>query len=250
MINAITYTDENMTKSAERFVKSAYNYGCDIATIWRPDNISDEFKMFNEEIFDGKRGARCYWLFKPYIIYKTMLEMKDGDILFYSDAGVELINNIQHITDVMNDDILLFSNGWCHAEWCKGDITYAINHLDVNVTETMNGKLYSLPDDFMNKKQVQASNIFFRISDRSKRFVKRWLMFCQMPGLINDALSIKPNISTFQDNRHDQAILSALSIKYNYPLRWFPSNTGHHIPRGNDLYPEIFRHHRMRNSDY
>lgn len=252
MIQLITFASKEYTISAKKLVESAWKFGCDCTgAIHDPQYLKDSgFYDLNKEIFDQPRGAG-YWLWKPYIIYRRLLEMQLGEILFYSDAGVELSADIHHVTDCMGDnDIFLFSNGWNHADWCKADIMARINNTISNVQHTMSGSYFSLSENMLEKKQVQASNMFFRVSEKSRRFVKEWLCYAQLPGLIDDSPSIIPNAPTFQENRHDQAIIGSLAIRDNIPLRWFPSSTGYHIPRGDDQYPEIFLHHRKRNEDW
>jgi hypothetical protein len=164
--------------------------------------------------------------------------MPENHILIYSDAGVEFINNVSHIIDRMDEDIFFFGNNYNHIDWCKGDV---LNTFKV----------------FEDKKQVQASVIFFRNTQKVRDFVKEWLLYCQMPYFIDDSPSLFPNVSTFQEHRHDQAILTCLQIKYGYKLHWWPAsyNDGQFTydkisEYQNDNYPVIFHHHRKRQEDW
>lgn len=247
MIRLVTYSDQNMTISRERCIKSALSHGVDSVHEW--DNFmmqETEFYQLNQDIFqEGVRGAGCYWLFKPYIIYKALLDMTEDDVLIYSDAGVEFINDVSHIINVMDEDIFLFGNNWNHVDWCKGDALQAI-------LPEWNGH-YSI-NSF---KQVQASVIFIRPTQKAKDFIKKWLMYCQMPGLIDDSPSKVPNYPTFSEHRHDQAILTCLQIKYGYKLGWWPAmyNNGAFVYDklpcySHSNYPVIFHHTRKRNNEY
>ena len=43
---------------------------------------------------EHQRGCKHgFWLWKPFIIKKTMENMNDGDVLLYLDCGCELDNN-------------------------------------------------------------------------------------------------------------------------------------------------------------
>src|SRR5689334_23980505 len=110
-----------MTKAAELCRSSSLKCGVQEAVIKTPSNIDEEFKAsLNLDIFDdgNERGAGCYWLFKPYIIYDYILEhCKDGDILIYSDAGIQFINSVYPIIDAMNSDVFLFTNTFRQVEW-------------------------------------------------------------------------------------------------------------------------------------
>jgi len=138
----------------------------------------------------------------------------------------------------MWDDVFLFGNNWRHVDWCKGDVLDAIQ-------------------DATDERQVQASVIFIRKTAESMRFVKEWLLWCQMPGLIDDSPSKTPNYPTFQEHRHDQAILTCLQIKHGYRLHWWPASYSDgafvydKLPQyAGDDYPVLFNHHRKRNNEY
>lgn len=235
MNRVITYTDRRMTKSANICHDSALAMGATFARIYFPENLSQDFVDFNKEIFEYERGAGCYWLFKPYIIYKAMLDCPDDHIIIYSDAGVRFVNSVKHIIDRMDEDIFFFTNGHNHFEWCKADVWRTM--IPVSKIEA----------DF---KQVQASVIFFKVNKKTRDFVKEWLLWCQMPGFIDDSPSKVENVATFREHRHDQAILTCLQIKHGYKLHWWPTQYSEHIRVAGDDYPVIFDHHRRRNSEY
>jgi hypothetical protein len=245
-IRLVCYADENMTISQKRCIESSAKYGITDVHAWSREMIQQtEFYQLNREILDTPRGSGL-WAWKSFIIYKAMLDMEDGSILLYSDVGVELINDPQHIINVMDEDVFLFGNNWNHVDWCKGDVLSIINNFHVD-------------NDFnvLVAKQVQASAMFFRISKESKEFVKFWLMYCQMPNLINDEPSDMPNYQTFRDHRHDQAICTSLALEYETTLHYWPASysNGAFIYEKieqykGDNYPVIFLHHRQRNSDY
>ncbi len=193
----------------------------------------------------NERGAG-YWLWKPYFIYGELVHSNENDILIYSDAGVEFINNVSHIIDRMDEDIFFFGNNWYNVDWCKMDVIKAIDS---------DGYEYS-PSSYAQLKQVQASVIFFRNTQKVRDFVKEWLLYCQMPNFIDDSPSLFTNVSTFQEHRHDQAILTCLQIKHGYTLNWWPASysdgqfTYDKIEQyQNDNYPVIFNHHRKRNDE-
>lgn len=263
MIHLITYATENMSKAAELCVNSALFNGVDFAWNYKEEDIDYRFKRGNKEIFkEGARGANCYWLFKPYIIYNELLNHKEGDIVIYADAGVEFINNVSHIIDRMDEDIFFFGNNWNHVDWCKYPIA-----MDINYQWLFDAGGYSKAGKYHQFKQVQASVIFFKVNDNTRKFVKEWLLWCQMPDFINDKhISLSEHMKdssyieklpTFQEHRHDQAILTCLQIKYGYKLHYWPAtyNNGafdyEKIEQyKEDNYPIIFHHHRKRNNEW
>lgn len=218
-----------MTISAELCSRSAIDCGAHSSKIYGPGDtipISDHIAF--------KQGHMCdYWIFKPFIILKELMSLNIGDILVYSDAGIKFIGPLQSVVNYMGDEPqFLFSNGWKHSEWCKMDVMKAVGIEPGEET------------------QVQASLMYFTISEWSISLVSIWLSFCLAARLIDDSPSVQPNIPTFAAHRHDQAVLGTLAIKYNIPLHWYPVTTAMHLYRGNDQYPAIAEHHRKRNNEY
>jgi hypothetical protein len=123
MTRLITFTDENMTIAADICQKSALSNNVDEVKVYKPWDIDERFYKIHEDLFHHTRGFG-YWIWKPYFINRELMNMKDGDILIYSDAGVEIINNVNHIIDRMDSDVWLFGNMWEHQHWCKGDVLY------------------------------------------------------------------------------------------------------------------------------
>lgn len=252
MIRLVTYSDQNMTISRERCIKSALSHGVDSVHEW--DNFmmqETEFYQLNQDIFqEGARGAGCYWLFKPFVIYKALLDMTESDVLCYADAGIEFINDVSHIINVMDEDVFLFGNNWDHVEWCKMDVVKKINYSYLEKEGFWNS-------DYDTLKQVQASVIFIRPTQKAKEFIKEWLCYCMMPGLIDDSPSKVPNYPTFSDHRHDQAILTCLAIKYEIMRHWWPASYSNGAfvydkieQYKSDNYPVMFNHTRKRNNEY
>jgi hypothetical protein len=243
MTRLITFTDENMTIAADICRESALSNNVQEAKIYGMGDIDHKFKEANKEIFASKRGP-AFWIWKPYLIDRELKEMADGDYLIYSDAGVEFVNNVNHIIDRMTSDVWVFGNMWKHAHWCKADVM-------VTVFPEASPHLWE------NCYQAQASVIVLRNTVSSRRFIHRWLSLCQQPGLIDDSPSKRPNHPEFQEHRHDQAILTALVFERDDTrLHWWPAmyNAGNFTyDKGGyeeDDYPILFHHHRLRNEDF
>lgn len=203
----------------------------------------------------ARRGIG-YWLWKPYIIDLVMGKVPDGDFIVYVDAGVEFIDNIRYVIDRMDQDVWLFGNNWEHAHWCKRDVVDATFSEDTLPEYTH----WTLPIDWgVFGKQCQASVIFFRVSDYSRKFVKEWLDWCLFEGgrLIDDSPSRLPNHPEFREHRHDQAILTTLAYREGIKLHYWPAmyNDGafvyEKLPEyAGDDYPVLFHHHRKRNHEW
>ena len=239
MIALVNYADDRMTISQKVCSESSLKYGVDKVFSYGPEDISDEFLRFNP-VLKEDRGAG-YWLWKPYFINRVLMQLQDGDVLIYSDCGVEWVTPVEEIVRVMDQDIFLFSNGHQHVHWCKCDVLVGIiPAIDDQIGLTL-------------LQQVQASVIFFKVNQATRDFVKEWLLWCQMPGFIDDSPSKLPNHPEFAEHRHDQAVLTCLQIKYNYRLHWWADRLWYESQRyrwPEDKYPSMFKHHRKRNNEW
>lgn len=233
MIWHITYTNDNMTISAKKCSDSAFKFGCDSSTIYKEADLDGLFLSRNKELLSRPRGCG-YWAWKPQIILQELRECDVNDIVIYTDAGVEFINDVNHLVEAMgSQSCLLFGNNYLHHEWCKGDV-------------------YDMTPDYIGN-QLQASAMLFRPS--AQKIIERWGELCQIPYLIDDSPSVIQNQTGFQEHRHDQAILTAIAIQENIPFHWWPASycDGKFIYEKfgkTDNYPVIFNHHRKRNNEW
>jgi len=253
----VTFSDEAMSRSRALCVDSAMKHGCNIADAHSLYTLERMTEFHADWV--GLRGVG-YWHWKPVIISNAMAEREDGDIVLYSDAGVEFINNVNYIIDRMDQNIFLFGNNWEHAHWCKADVAKEV----WPEWCTHGGSGCHCPNGFWERfrKQVQASVIFFRVSEYSRKFVKEWLDWCVFEGgrLIDDSPSRAPNHPEFQEHRHDQAILTTMAYREGIRLHWWPAvyNKGgspefiyEKLPEyAGDAYPVLFSHHRRRNHEW
>lgn len=153
-------------------------------------------------ITKNKRGFG-YWLWKPYLILKTLENMNDGDILVYADCGCEIFynkrDNFFDLFDVVKTDLIVGSYTAGEKEYTKMDL---LLYLDVN-------------DDKYFTAQHQASTICILKCDKTYALVKEWYEVGCNYNLINDTPSNESNHPSFIEHRHDQSIFSLLTKKYN-----------------------------------
>ena len=175
----------------------------------------------SEFIKKNKRGYG-YWLWKPYLIGKTMRSMKDGDVLLYLDAGCEITIGDKYtprgywqdcVTPIENcieaigrEKIIGTSLGAAHpeAEWTKMDLPLRLGIAD---------------EPYMKEPQRQSGTIFFSVCEETRKFVNDWYSLCCDYHLIDDSPSISKNYEGFREHRHDQSVFSQLTKKRR--LGWF-----------------------------
>ncbi len=235
MIRHITYTDQNMTRSADFCRITALENGCDTSTVYGEGDLRMDFVERNAAILGQARGCG-YWIWKPQIILQEMENAEANDVIIYTDAGVEFINNVSHLLPAMNNFCLLFGSQYKHAEWCKGDV------------------LRLLPEEKQGANQLQASAMLFKCTTKAVNFLHLWLGLCQQNGFIDDSPGNTLN-PVFREHRHDQALLTTLQLLYDLPSHWWPANylAGKFAYPKNehtDNYPVIFHHHRKRNNEW
>jgi hypothetical protein len=191
-------------------------------------NDTDFWEKHVNFITNNARGYG-FWLWKSYLILKTMSEMNDNDILVYADAGCSINlngkNRLLEYFDIVNNSkfgILSFDLGHLERSWTKMDIIdYFGAH---NLLETG---------------QLCATAFILRKCEHTLNLVEKWYTACCSCEyhLIDDSPSKIPNSAFFSENRHDQSIFSVIRKKlgseiildetYFYP-DW--NTSGHNFP--------------------
>ncbi|NIK69238.1 hypothetical protein FHT67_002675 [Paenibacillus sp. BK720] len=209
---------------------------------YTPFDIDEDFKKTNQQIFDIKRGNGL-WLWKPYLIKKTLLELNDGDVLFYCDSGSFFIRNINHIEKCLdNSDIWVSGLPLIEKQYTKLD-TFVL-------MDCMN-------EEYMNSNQASGTFIMLRKSKKSMEFVNQWLNYCCDIRILGpQKSSLGTDSELFIQHREDQSVLSLLLKKYRIQRHLDPSQYGrlpekyyaegrlHVVEKHKQLYPTILIHHR------
>ena len=217
----------------------------------------------NIKILSQSKGIG-YWLWKPYIILQTLKKFDIGDIVIYSDCGVEIIQNLKPLIDLCNNktDILLFANSnLINKRWTKKDC-FILMDCD--------------EDKYWNGLQCDAAFCLFKKSSKSIAFLEEWLLHGTNINILTDLPNIcgSLNFPEFIEHRWDQSILSLLAIKHNIELYRMPTQFGNHYkmpqyrvdgefncinqsdyaqlnhysanPSNNSFYPQLLKHHRVK----
>lgn len=200
-IYLISYADgEIYMRNQNYLMLSALNKGIDTLIAYRPEHIKKEFYEEHKSILEQGRGAG-YWLWKPYFIVETLKVMNENDILIYVNSGAYFNENpIQPVIDVLDDpetSIILYKNYHRNRGHVKRDL-FDIMEVD-----------YSHLDDL----QLEATYIIVKKTETSLKFMNQFLQYSCIEQAITDSPSETEEFPDFDDHRHDQAILSLLSIK-------------------------------------
>ena len=212
----ISYANKPFYKSQQELKKSALKYGVDEVIdyndLWLKKQT--EFYKKNQHILCQKRG-NGFWLWKPFIILDALKKMNEDDVLIHVDAGATFINSVIPLTDLtqQNEIIVFYNNGHKNKTWTKRDCFYLMN---------------SDSEKYYNGDQILAGYIVCKKTPFVNELLEEWLKYAQDEKILTDIPNKceLPNLNGFIDHRHDQSILSILSIKYNLELFRDPSQWG------------------------
>ncbi len=175
------------------------------------------FYTNNKKILDQPK-AMGYWLWKPYIILEAIKDLSEGDIVIYSDCGIEIVRELDPLIRICSEQqpILLFANGnFLNAIWTKRDCFILMD---------CDNKSY------WYDLQCDAAFILFRKSASSIQFLEEWLRCSTDERILVDLPNTcgKKNLPGFIEHRRDQSILSLLAHKFQIPLFRMPTQFGNH----------------------
>lgn len=209
-IACISYADGDpvfyQNQNAQMF--SALNRGFDRFLQYHRKDIDADFYNKNKAILDQKRGAG-YWLWKPYILLKTLKELPEGAIVFYADSPVIFKNSIEPFVRKLNDsktDILLLQDGSKRKNnFNKAFQTIKSEALTLNNID---------PSSLDAKYALWGAFLVVRNTERGRAFVQTWLNLCENKDALTDQpLDGQKQLTNFKVHSHDQALLFVATQK-------------------------------------
>lgn len=204
MIYVVNYADGEPYESYRRInTRTAYWFGKANKVIeYSRKDIDQGYIAEHKNIFLYKRGAGL-WLWKPYLINKALMTIKEGDWLFYSDAGVTFIRSLKHLihcAEENNQDIFTIEQPTLCRQFTKHEC-------------------YSIMGVEDHGENQALGLLLLRKSDVSVKFVKEWLCLCENEELLSPD-HFHPEVKEWPDyyaHREDQSILSLLRTKWGLP---------------------------------
>ena len=211
MIHFISFSSINFLDAGKRLIQQAKNL-CnngplfDSVTLFTEEDLKTDIQFWNSHSDFIKSCSKGfgYWIWKPYIILKTLQKIDNNDILLYCDAGCELsmnkINQLKNLFDIVQKDLIICSKTKIEKDWVKKDLLKIMN-MDNN--------------QYLNTPQFQTTSICFYNCSITYEFVKIWYELSCNYHNINDSSSFLPEYDSFIEHRHDQSIFSLLLKKHN-----------------------------------
>lgn len=194
-------------------------------------SLAPEFVEKNRLIFDQFRGAG-YWIWKPYIIYQSLLRADKDDIIFYCDAGCTFTENMEDYFEICKEDekgLILFDGLHINKIYTKRDC-FVYMGMD--------------EDRYVNGSQLTATFQLCRKTEFSLEFYRQYIEHVEDARILTDAPNVcgLPNYEGFLDHRHDQSIASLMAIQQDVTLLEDPSQWGDEVRRPS--LPRVIQHHR------
>ena len=155
------------------------------------------------------RRGYGFWAWKASIVKEYLMRLDEGDLLFWSDAGIcwnyterSKVKFDEYVQVLAGEnDILTFSQPTIEKEWTKGDLLEELGAYN--------------DEKICNSNQLWAGLFLIKKTARTMELVNRWIELNDMKKeLITDKRSAIPNKEGFKEHRHDQSIFSVLVKTY------------------------------------
>ena len=174
------------------------------------DLINDKtfWEQHGEFIINNERGFG-YWIWKPYLIMKTMEKLNDGDIILYLDSECKIVltekQYLLQYLDIVKEKKLLY-----YYQHIKGLPEITLNKMDVI------HKLNMQNSELLYTDQYGAGIQLIYVCKKTRELTKSIYDFmCEDYHSIDDTPSIIQNYPNFYQHRHDQSLFSLLVKKNN-----------------------------------
>lgn len=208
----ITFGNENFAYQKQRLKRDATATGWfDSVNVYSPEDIAEFLQDYTEFVSNNKRGYG-YWIWKPYVILKTLQQVAEGDLIFYVDSGSSIVSHKKNIFDsyvkrLEQEDVVVFKlpdNVYTEQMFSKIDTLRHYSTPEKNLETDL---------DFLTSGQVESGLFFCRNTDTTRKFVQEWLegMLFENHRLVTDVSEYKDSLPGFIEHRHDQSVLSILS---------------------------------------
>jgi len=201
------------------------------------DLQADRFWQENQRILSEPLGAG-YWIWKPFIILQTMKKCDDGDIVLYTDAGIKVIDNLDPLFEIIKrskDNRMLFAltmiyGSHLHSEYTKRDCFILMGQDEPK---------------YWNERMLNAAFSVWMKTPKNIQFLSEWQYYLKDSRVVTYEPNTcgQPNLPDYIDHRHDQAVLSLLSLKYGRELYREPTQFTLNETYPNSPYGQLFDHH-------
>ncbi|RNI32172.1 hypothetical protein EFY79_20270 [Hanamia caeni] len=200
---AVTFTDKKYVKTRQRYVAEleSKNIFSQIYSLGSEDFDEDFFNSHQAFIANNPKGYG-FFIWKPYVIYKILKQLDEGDILVWGDAGntipgtrEECLRKFNLVKSNKGTKIIACQEGY-NIRWIKTDLYFRV-------------KWYAILYAF--KFMPAANRIVIQKDAKTMSFVKEWLELCTKDYRnIDYSHSKLPKMPFFIEHRFDQSVFAIL----------------------------------------
>lgn len=239
MITLLNYANGQYRDSQRKNSRTGKSAGgFDRVLSYGPRDIDPAFYAANKAILDQVRG-NGYWLWKPYFINRTLLDLPEDNWLFYCDSGSYFVHSVHPLIDLAEttgSSILTFEDRHPERKYAKRD---ALLLMDADRAE------------ILDTNQRIGGFSLWRNTAFTRQFTSDWLRFATDERILTDLPNTlgQANHPGFEDSRHDQTIYSILAKQHGIPAYRDPSQWGNDRTEEfpNSPYPQLIELTRQRN---
>ncbi|MCQ2211620.1 MAG: hypothetical protein MJZ34_15165 [Paludibacteraceae bacterium] len=172
------------------------------------NDLSPEYwEQFGSWIIQHQRGYG-YWIWKSFLIERTLSHLAYGDFLVYLDSGCEVNKNANRrmqeyllLAQTSKLGLVCFSTMSRESNYDKGDVLDFLGMRDDQIS--------------LCSAQIMGGIMIICKNNKNEALVKEWKKIIHDNlHLVDDTPSLSPNLPSFIENRHDQSIFSLLVKKY------------------------------------
>ena len=166
------------------------------------------------------------WIWKPKIIYDTLLKMNENDILFYSDAGTYLnihgknrfLEYVEILQKNENSLITFSTNGGYYAkQYVKIDAV--LHYYKDRHNEFFND----------NRLACYAGIMLIKKNNESLSLIKDWLDLCENYHFLDSSQSYNPENTFFAGNDGDNGLFNLCLTKHKIHHSIYPDETNIYV---------------------
>lgn len=180
------------------------------------ENDIPEFINEHKQFIAMNKHGYGHWIWKPKIIYDTLLDMSNNDILLYCDAGMFMnvkgkVRMIEYIDMILSSDIHMLTFGTSEAYLSK-------NYVCIDA-------IMEYYPEFINENMIAcyAGVMFLKKTPKTVLLIKEWLDLCTNYNFITGNVSGKyTNLPGYIGNDCDNGLFNLCLAKHKISKTIFP----------------------------
>jgi hypothetical protein len=218
-IHALTFAagTDGYLRTAKRLVSECENSGYFESVVSHSDSsIEVHFPTFYHDLMSFvERYPRGFglWVWKPFLILKTLESLPNDKLLLYLDAGCSINANsrserrwIEYLELARKNGVLAFrlnGDGFTEREWNRRDLI----------------EIIGIKSEDLFSNQIEPGVAFFNNTTETRDFVREWLSWCTRDDykFLRDP-ELSEQYPEHKEYRWDQSIFSLLYKKKGFPI--------------------------------